>query len=114
MGTATPQPKANMGKPEVRLDAIAKVTGSACYGADQPVANPAFAWMVTSSIAKGRIAKIDTTESMQIPGVLHIMTHENRPSLGEFKFFGEGGEASTAKPPLSSDRIEHDGDSMRK
>ena len=110
MGTATPQPKANMGKPEVRLDAIAKVTGSARYGADQPVANPAFAWMVTSSIAKGRITKIDATEAMQIPGVLHIMTHENRPALGPFKFFGIGGEAMTAKPPLSSDKIDHEGE----
>jgi xanthine dehydrogenase YagR molybdenum-binding subunit len=110
MSTAAPQPKDNMGKPEVRLDARAKVTGAARYGADQPVANTAYAWLVTSSIAKGRITKIDATEAEKIPGLLHIMTYENRPKLGKFKFFGVGGEAMTAKEPLSSDKIDHEGE----
>nr|MBA3516574.1 xanthine dehydrogenase family protein molybdopterin-binding subunit [Hyphomicrobiales bacterium] len=35
---------------------------------------------------------------------------ENAGPWGEFKFFGEGGEASTAVPPLSSDRVRHDGE----
>jgi xanthine dehydrogenase YagR molybdenum-binding subunit len=108
--TATPAPKENMGKPEPRLDAIAKVTGAARYAADQPVRNPAHAWLVTSSIARGRVTGFDTAETHQIPGVIQIMTHENRPKLGEFKFFGVGGESSTAKPPLSSDRIDHEGE----
>ena len=110
MSTATPQPKENMGKPEPRLDARAKVTGAARYGADQPVVNPAFAWLVTSSIARGRITAIDSSAAAAVPGVLHIMTHENRPKLGAFKFFGVGGEAMTAKPPLSTDRIDHEGE----
>ena len=108
--TATPAPKENMGKPEPRLDARAKVTGAARYGADQPVMNPAFAWLVTSPIARGRITGFDLTEAARIPGVLHIMTYQNRPAMGPFKFFGKGGEASTAKAPLSSDRIDHEGE----
>jgi xanthine dehydrogenase YagR molybdenum-binding subunit len=107
---AAPEPKENMGRPEPRLDAVAKVTGTARYGADQPVVNPAFAWLVTSPISRGRIVKIDTSRAEKIPGVLYIMTQNNRPKLGEFKFFGVGGEAATAKPPLSSDRIDHDGE----
>lgn len=110
MSTATPEPKANMGKPEPRLDAVAKVTGAARYGADHQVANPAFAWLVTSSIAKGRITKIDSSDALEIPGVLHIMTHENRPKMGDFKFFGLGGEAMTGKAPLSTDKIDHEGE----
>ncbi len=107
---AAPEPKENMGRPEPRLDAVAKVTGAARYGADQPVVNPAFAWLVTSPISRGRIVKIDTSRAEKIPGVLYIMTQHNRPKLGEFKFFGVGGEAATGKPPLASDRIDHDGE----
>ncbi len=108
--SATPAPQENMGKPEPRLDARAKVTGAARYGADQPVMNPAYAWLVTSSIARGRVKNIDLSAAQTIPGILHIMTHENRPPLGEFKFIGVGGEAMTAKPPLASDRIDHEGE----
>jgi xanthine dehydrogenase YagR molybdenum-binding subunit len=110
MSTATPKPKKNMGQPEPRLDARAKVTGAARYAADQPVMNPAYAWLVTSEIAKGSITAIDTTEAQKVPGILHIMTHENRPKLGKFKFFAMGGEAMTAKEPLSTDRIDHEGE----
>ena len=67
MSTATPQPKENMGQPEPRLDARAKVTGAARYGADQPVVNPAFAWLVTSSIARGRITAIDSSAAAAVP-----------------------------------------------
>ncbi len=110
MSAAAPEPKENMGIPHPRLDARLKVTGSAQYAADFPAGRPAHAMLVTSSIARGRIKGFDLAAAQAVPGVLMIMTHENRPSLGEFKFFGEGGEASTAKPPLSSDRIEHDGE----
>jgi xanthine dehydrogenase YagR molybdenum-binding subunit len=110
MNKAAPEPKANMGRPEPRLDAIAKVTGAARYGADQPVSNPAYAWLVTSSVASGRIVKIDATAAEKVTGLLHIMTYQNRPKLGQFKFFGAGGEAMTAKPPLSSDKIDHEGE----
>ena len=55
MSTAAPEPKANMGQPVPRYDAVAKVTGRARYAADVPLANPAFAYLVTSAIAKGRV-----------------------------------------------------------
>jgi xanthine dehydrogenase YagR molybdenum-binding subunit len=108
--TAAPQAKENMGRPEPRLDAVAKVTGTARYAADQPVQSPAFAWLVTSPIARGRIAGFDLSAAEAVPGVLAIMTHRNRPKLGEYKFFGAGGEAATAKPPLAGDRIDHEGE----
>ena len=43
MSIAAPEPKANMGQPVPRYDAVAKVTGRARYAADVPLANPAFA-----------------------------------------------------------------------
>src|SRR5947207_2000612 len=107
---AAPEPKRNMGAPEPRLDGRLKVTGQARYGSDFPVANPAYGFLVTSSVASGRIANIDLSAAKKVPGVLHIMTYENRPPLGKFEFVAKGGEAATAKPPLSTDRIDHEGE----
>ena len=59
MSRAAPEPKANMGQPAPRIDARLKVTGEARYASDMPVANPAYAFLVTSAIAKGAITSID-------------------------------------------------------
>jgi xanthine dehydrogenase YagR molybdenum-binding subunit len=107
---AAPVPDRNMGRPEPRLDGLLKVTGAAQYAADFPADGMAHACLVTSTIARGRITAIDTEKADALPGVLHIMTHDNRPALGKYAFFGAGGEASTAKPPLGSDRIDHEGE----
>ncbi len=39
----------------IRIDGRAKVTGSAVYPSDEPVAKPAHAFLVTSAIACGRV-----------------------------------------------------------
>jgi xanthine dehydrogenase YagR molybdenum-binding subunit len=110
MVDAAPEPKQNMGRPEARYDARAKVTGEARYAADFAVANPAHAMLVTSAVAKGRITRIDRAAAEAVPGVLMVMTHENRGKLGPFKFFGAGGESATARPPMPDDRVTHDGE----
>ena len=38
--------------------------------------------VVTSTIAKGRIARIDASEALRVAGVLDVLTHENRPPHG--------------------------------
>ncbi|MGA8616504.1 MAG: xanthine dehydrogenase family protein molybdopterin-binding subunit, partial [Xanthobacteraceae bacterium] len=78
---AAPTPKENMGAPAPRYDARLKVTGEARYPADMPVANPAFAVLVTSSIAKGRIERFDLDDARAVPGVLDILTYENTGEL---------------------------------
>ena len=55
MNRAAPEPKDNMGQPAPRVEARLKVTGEARYASDMPVNNPAFAFLVTSPIAKGEI-----------------------------------------------------------
>jgi xanthine dehydrogenase YagR molybdenum-binding subunit len=82
MSTAAPEPKENMGKPEPRIDGRLKVTGEARYGSDFPVANPAYAFLVTSAIAKGRITAMNLTEAKAVPGVLEIFYYAN---IGELK-----------------------------
>ncbi|TMK11078.1 MAG: xanthine dehydrogenase family protein molybdopterin-binding subunit [Alphaproteobacteria bacterium] len=109
MSMAAPEPKANMGQSVPRYDAVAKVTGRAQYAADVPLANPAYAYLVTSSIAKGRIDRFDLTVAKQVRGVIDIVTHENAETLKEPKLSSNGGYASTTIQPLKSPEIAHEG-----
>jgi xanthine dehydrogenase YagR molybdenum-binding subunit len=107
MSAAAPTPLANMGAPAPRLDARLKVTGEARYPADFPVADPAFAVLVTSAIAKGRIETLDDTEARAVAGVVDILTSENTAELKDMKFGGAGG-TSTSIQKLGPE-IFHDG-----
>ncbi len=91
MSTAAPEPKENMGKPEPRIDGRLKVTGEARYGSDFPVANPAYGFLVTSAIAKGRVTAMELNEAKAIPGVLEIFYHENSRDLKKIKYRPGGG-----------------------
>ncbi|MFO1349544.1 MAG: xanthine dehydrogenase family protein molybdopterin-binding subunit [Gammaproteobacteria bacterium] len=106
---AAPEPQDNMGQPAPRYEARAKVTGSARYPSDEPVGNAAYAYLVTSAIAKGRIQSMALDAARAVPGVLAIFTHENASEIKGSKFFNEGGTASTSIVPLSSPKVWHDG-----
>jgi xanthine dehydrogenase YagR molybdenum-binding subunit len=110
MSMAAPEPKANMGQPIARLDAYAKVTGKAEYAADVPLNRPAFAYLVTSAIARGRIDRFDLSDARQVRGAIDIVTHENAEKLTEAKLFSNGGYASTTVQPLRSADISNDGE----
>ena len=108
MSVAAPEPKANMGQPIARLDAVAKVTGRAAYAADVPLTRPAFAYLVTSSFAKGRIDGFNLDAARQVRGIIDIVTHENAEKLKQAKLFSDGGYVSSTisrcSPPRSSTR----------
>jgi xanthine dehydrogenase YagR molybdenum-binding subunit len=105
MNAAAPQPKENMGAPEPRYDARLKVTGKARYPSDVPMTNPAFAFLVTSSIAKGKLVSLDLVEARAVPGVIDILTRDDASTLQGGKF-GQG--AATSIDQLGPD-IAHDG-----
>ena len=65
---AVPMAKANMGRPAARIDGRAKVMGTARYASDFAVVNPAYAFLVTSAIARGRISSIDLSEANAVRG----------------------------------------------
>src|SRR5262249_53377254 len=110
MSVEAPAAKANMGFPAPRVDGRDKVTGAARYPADFPVNNPAYAYLVTSAIALGRITGIDLQEALAVPGVLTILTHENASGeVHKTEFFGNGGPASESIVPLARADIAHDG-----
>lgn len=108
MSNAAPEPKKNMGQPVARLDARLKVTGRARYASDLPVVNAAFAFLVTSPIARGRITMIESGAAKTIPGVIDIFTHENTSELHEVKYAPGGGGVSTSIQDFGPE-IHHDG-----
>ena len=71
----------HLGQPVSRVDGRAKVTGAARYAAEYPADGLAYGCVVSSTVARGRIAAIDTGEARAQPGVLHVFTHENVPRL---------------------------------
>jgi xanthine dehydrogenase YagR molybdenum-binding subunit len=94
------------GKPTPRIDGPAKVTGQARYGSDEPVANPAYAWLVTSTIARGHIAGFHLEEARAVPGVLDILTHDNVGGEAKPPPQMDGGPTTTT---LETDQVWHDG-----
>lgn len=83
---AAPQPKDNMGAPAPRYDARLKVTGQARYPSDTPVANPAYAALITSAIAKGALRSLELEDARSVPGVLDILTAEDMSDLKKVEF----------------------------
>ncbi|HET6253603.1 MAG TPA: xanthine dehydrogenase family protein molybdopterin-binding subunit [Puia sp.] len=74
-------PDTSIGKPVDRVEGRAKVTGRANYAADYPLNRLAYGSVITSPIAKARIAAIDTAQAAKATGVIFILTHLNAPTL---------------------------------
>ena len=100
-----------IGEPADRIDGALKVTGRATYGYEHRIERaPVYGYILGATIAKGRIAEIDTRDAERAPGVLLVMTHKNAPSQPAF-----GGAVTAtvpevftrARPVLASDRIRY-------
>ncbi|EDL49331.1 xanthine dehydrogenase family protein molybdopterin-binding subunit [Erythrobacter sp. SD-21] len=65
-----------LGKPVSRVEGLAKVTGTAPYAAEYPVANCAEGVLVTSTIARGDATHIDKDSVLSMPGVLAVIDDE--------------------------------------
>ena len=74
---------ARIGEPLSRVDGRLKVTGHARYAAEHPVADLLYGWVVSSTIAKGRITAIHEDAARAVQGVVEIITHKNRPDLAK-------------------------------
>ena len=110
MSAAVPEAKANMGRPDARIDGRAKVTGEARYPSDVSLADAAYAYLVTSAIARGRIKSFGLERARAVPGVLDVLTYENvGESVRPVQFFSQGGHVGSSIRPLSSARVHHDG-----
>jgi xanthine dehydrogenase YagR molybdenum-binding subunit len=59
-----------------RLEGHLKVTGQAKYAAEYDAPDLLYGYIVNSSITKGKIKTIDTSEIKKLEGVIEVFTHE--------------------------------------
>jgi xanthine dehydrogenase YagR molybdenum-binding subunit len=72
-----------IGKSVSRIDGHDKVTGAAKYAGEFNTSGLAYGSVVTSTIARGRITRIDASEALRVEGVLAVITHKNRPPMAK-------------------------------
>ncbi|HTW73091.1 MAG TPA: xanthine dehydrogenase family protein molybdopterin-binding subunit [Acetobacteraceae bacterium] len=90
-----------------RIDGHAKVTGAAKYAGEFGTESLAHASVVASTIAKGRIRRIDARNAMAVEGVIGVLTHLNRPEMAAVDSAYHDDVAPHGSPyrPLYDDRI---------
>ena len=90
-----------------RVDGHAKVTGLAKYAGEFDATSLAHASVVASTIARGRIARIDASEALSVEGVIDVLTHQNRPPMASTDSAYHDDVAPEGSPyrPLYDDRI---------
>lgn len=81
------------GKPVSRIDGPLKVAGAAPFAAEFPVDRMTYAAVLFSTIARGRIASLETTAAEQAPGVVLVMTYRNAPRMQPMPLFMSSAKA---------------------
>lgn len=76
-----------IGMPVARVDGRLKVTGQALYSAEYSAPDLAYGVVVNSTVARGRIVRIDTAHALAVPGVLDVLSHERRPKVRSMDLF---------------------------
>ncbi|OJH41347.1 xanthine dehydrogenase family protein molybdopterin-binding subunit [Cystobacter ferrugineus] len=104
-------PSSLLGQPISRVDGPLKVTGRAKYAGEFNVPGLTYGHVLSSTIARGRIQKIDASAALALPGVLHVFTHENRPSTAWFdrNYKDEDAPAGSPFRPLDGADIVYSG-----
>ena len=100
-----------LGKPTSRVEGRAKVTGEARYAAEHNVAGLAHGFVVSATIAKGRMRRIHTAEALAVDGVLDVFTHAHRPELAaaEEKYGDQVAPPGAPFRPLYDERVRFNG-----
>ncbi|MBB5765539.1 xanthine dehydrogenase YagR molybdenum-binding subunit [Methylorubrum rhodesianum] len=103
-------PERVLGRPQVRIEGRAKVTGAALYASDRRVRSTAHAALVTSTIARGRIRSFDLAAAEAVPDLLGIFTHRDfAGAIAPVPHLMAGGYANSSHLPLGSDRVAYAG-----
>ncbi|GGS62618.1 xanthine dehydrogenase family protein molybdopterin-binding subunit [Nonomuraea spiralis] len=64
-----------------RIEGRVKVTGLATYAAEYPVEDVAYCCPVQSTIARGRVTRVDAGAALAMPGVLAVLSVDDPPGL---------------------------------
>lgn len=100
-----------IGKPMDRVDGLLKVTGQARYAGEYPEEGLLYGSVVSSTIASGRVVRIDASAALALPGVIEVMDHGNRPPMAGDDDDYSDDDAADGKPfrPLYNDRVLYNG-----
>ncbi|WP_312794821.1 xanthine dehydrogenase family protein molybdopterin-binding subunit [Tianweitania sp.] len=100
-----------IGKPVSRIDGPLKVQGKAPFAAEFPMEGLTYAAVAFSTVPKGRIASLDTSEAEAAPGVVLVMTYRNAPRMKAMPVFMSEAKAAGGDnlPVMQDDRIHWNG-----
>ncbi len=104
--TATPS---IIGTAVPRVDGRLKTVGGAMYSADYHFPEMVYLVPVCSSIARGKITKLDASDAEQMPGVLRVMYHGNVPTLYRPIPGDEDAVVDESRPPFEDEVIYYSG-----
>ncbi|MFE1409106.1 xanthine dehydrogenase family protein molybdopterin-binding subunit [Streptomyces sp. NPDC058770] len=79
--TEAAAPAGAVGSAHTRVEGRDKVTGAARYAGEIPFADLAHGWLVLSSVARGRVRRVEDAPVLEMPGVLAVLHHGNAPRV---------------------------------
>ena len=97
-----------VGAPLPRRDGALKVTGAARYAADHHSERMLHGVLVGAQAPAGRLLSIEGAAARRLPGVTHVLTHEDFPRLKE----APAPPAASSRLPLQDAEIRHDGEPL--
>ena len=100
-----------IGAPVSRVDGPLKVRGAARFAAEVPMDGLLYAALAYATVAKGRIAELDTAAAEAAPGVALVMTYRNAPRMANMPLFmtSEHAVGGDDLPIMQDDRIHWNG-----
>src|ERR1700693_3694973 len=93
----------HIGEPVSRLDGALKVRGQARFAAEVAMEGLLHAAVLHSTVARGRVAALDTAAAEAAPGVVLVMTHRNAPRMTPPLGFLEGDGVAGSNLPVMQD-----------
>ena len=101
-----------IGMPVSRVDGALKVQGQARFAAEFPMDGMVYAAVAFSTVAKGRIATLDTSQAEAAPGVVLLMTYRNAPRMKPMPLFMSQAKAAGGDdlPVMQDDKVHWNGE----
>ena len=99
-----------IGQSIARVDGRLKVMGAAKYASEFARPRLAYGALIQSTIANGRVIRIDSSAAKSAPGVVQILTRENAPHFRPYPDdLRKPGAPGENRVPLQDDEIYHVG-----
>ncbi|WP_448631867.1 MULTISPECIES: xanthine dehydrogenase family protein molybdopterin-binding subunit [Pseudomonas fluorescens group] len=104
-------PSKSIGQPLDRVDGLLKVTGQARYAGEYPEDGLLYGSVVSGTIARGRVLRIDASKALALPGVVAVIDHTNRPKVASYDEPYQDADAADGSPfrPLYNDEVLYSG-----